>query len=130
MLQVLPILAYVVAMVFILAVASNRQMAGPRMWVLASILAVAFTGFSVVTFLQDGLLPFWTNHTTNLAGNQVWLDLLIAVSIALFLIAPRARAVGMSMWPWSLAVMATASLALLPMLARLIWLEHRNQRRP
>lgn len=70
-------------------------------------------------------MPFWANHSTTYAGNQVWFDLLLAVAIAFYLMAPRARAVGMRLWPWALAVVATASVALLPMLARLLWLERR-----
>ncbi|MBK9432149.1 MAG: hypothetical protein IPN50_06960 [Sphingomonadales bacterium] len=76
--------------------------------------------------LAEGLMQFWFNHVANLAGNQVWFDLLIAVSISFYLIVPRARAVGMKPLPWGIAVFATASVALLPMVARLLWLEKRR----
>jgi uncharacterized membrane protein YccF (DUF307 family) len=92
------------------------------------VLAVAFAAFSGLTVWREGLIQFWVNHTTSLAGNQVWFDLLIAVCLCFALIAPRARAVGMPLLPWALAVLATASIALLPMVARLLWLERAARR--
>ncbi len=56
-------------------------------------------------------------------GGQVWWDLLIAITIGLFLIAPRARAQGMNLPLWTVFVVATASIGLLAMAARLFWLE-------
>jgi hypothetical protein len=43
------------------------------------------------------------------------------------MIAPRARAANMRLWPWAVATIALAGLALLPMLARLLYLEDRAQ---
>lgn len=93
---------------------------------LAASLGAGFAAFSFVTIAQDGVLPVWTNHTQNLWGVQVWWDLLFAVGIAAFFIAPRARAVGMNLLPWILFVAATASIGLLAMVARLFWLEKRG----
>ena len=130
MLQVLPVLAYAGAAAAILLVATGRQVpAGVRTLLLAGI-AILFAAFSILTVAQEGIAQFWTNHTTTLAGNQVWFDLLLAVAIAFALIAPRARAVGMPLLPWGLAVVATACIALLPMLARLYWLDARIRPRP
>ena len=70
-------------------------------------------------------MPVIANHTANLWGVQVWWDLLISVTVALFLIAPRARAAGMNLPLWTLFVVATASIGLLAMCARLFWLESR-----
>ena len=94
-------------------------------FVLAGSLSAGFGAYTAVTIANEGVLPVWTNHTSNLWGVQVWWDLLFAVGIALFLIAPRARKAGMNMPFWTLAVLATASIALLAMCARLFWLEQR-----
>lgn len=123
MLQVLPVVAYVCCVGLILAVAIGNRSDGPMAWLLPAVAGLAFILFSVVTVAEEGAVQFWTNHTTSLAGNQVWFDLLSAVTISFYLIAPRARAVGMPLLPWGIAVFSTASIALLPMLARLIWLE-------
>ncbi|WP_232725704.1 hypothetical protein [Qipengyuania seohaensis] len=93
--------------------------------ILAAALAAGFAAFTAVTIAREGVLLVWTNHTQNLWGVQVWWDLLFAVVVAVFLIAPRARAAGMKMVPWLLFVAATASIGLLAMVARLFWLEAR-----
>lgn len=94
-------------------------------YLLAAMLAGAFAAFTAVTVATDGVMPVLANHTANLWGVQVWWDLLIAVLIALVFIVPRARRVGMNVPLWVLAVAATASIALLVMVARLFWLEQR-----
>jgi hypothetical protein len=123
LLHILPVLTLLGAVAAILRMAARSAAPLPGAWVWPAGLGVLFLAFSLVTVLRDGLIPFWVNHTTNLAGNQVWFDLLAAVAIAFYLIAPRARAAGMPLWPWAVATVLTASIALLPMLARLLWLE-------
>lgn len=91
--------------------------------VLAGVLFVGFSLFTALTIAREGVLTVIANHTMNLWGTQVWYDLLISVSLALFFILPRARAVGMRPLPWTLFVAATASIGLLAMVARLFWLE-------
>ena len=96
--------------------------------ILAAALASGFGAFTAVTIAKEGVLLVWTNHTQNLWGVQVWWDLLCAVVLAVFLIAPRARAAGMRMIPWTLFVAASASIGLLAMAARLFWLEARMEK--
>ena len=126
LLQLLPVLTYALAVVALLWTATGRP-AGS--WQILAVLAALFIAFSLWTVLADGLLPFWFNHTTNLAGNQVWFDLLISVVLAFVLLLPRARGQGMAVLPWALAVAATASIALLMMVVRLLWLEDGARRR-
>lgn len=90
---------------------------------LAAALCAGFAAYSAGTIYADGLLPVLENHSTNMWGVQVWWDLLFAVTLALFLIAPRARKVGMNLPLWALFVAITASIGLLAMAARLFWLE-------
>ncbi len=130
MLQILPPLAYAAAAIIILMVALGRGASPALRWGLPAATGALLVVFSLWTVAEEGLIQFWINHTTTLAGVQVWFDLVIAVAISFVLIAPRARAVGMPLLPWGLAVIATASVALLPMLARLFWLEARATRRP
>ncbi len=72
---------------------------------------------------------FYTNHSQNLTGIQVWWDLIMSVLIALFVIAPRARKQGMNLPLWALFVGTTASIGLLAMCARLFWLESQSESR-
>ena len=92
---------------------------------LAALLAAGFIAFSAVPIIKEGYLGFIPNHTQDLWGTQVWYDLIICVVISLVFILPRARAVGMRIPVWVIAVSLTASIALLPMVARLFWLEKR-----
>lgn len=126
LMQIGPLLAYGAVVIFILMITFGHHLPTNLRWQVPGALGAIFLAFTLVTIAQDGLLQFWVNHTTNLSGNQVWFDLLLAVSIAFAALAPRARLVGMPLMPWALAVIATASIALLPMLARIIWLEQRN----
>ena len=94
---------------------------------LATILCALFSGYTAVQIAQEGIVMFFTNHSTNLTGLQVWWDLLNCWLIALFFIIPRARAAGMNVLPWALLVGTTASIGLLAMCARLFWLEARTK---
>ena len=100
---------------------TRRETTGSAL--LAAMLSGAFAGFTAITVFKEGILPVWTNHTTNLWGVQVWWDLLFAVGIGLFFIVPRARAAGMNVLPWMVFVGLTASIGILAMVARLFWLE-------
>jgi hypothetical protein len=120
LLQLLFVVTYAATVAVLIRAASGKASAP---WTLVALLAGVFIAFSVWTVIEDGLLQFWINHTTNLAGNQVWFDLLISVTLAFVLLLPRARSQGMAILPWAIAVAATASIALLVMLARVLWLE-------
>jgi hypothetical protein len=90
---------------------------------LAAALSAGFAAYTGVTIWAEGVIPVIVNHTSNLWGVQVWWDLLFSLTIALFLIAPRARAQSMNLPLWTLFVASTASIGLLAMCARLFWLE-------
>jgi hypothetical protein len=114
---------FLAVLVAIGAVLVRRETIGSA--ALAAALAAGFAAYTAVTILTEGVMPVLANHTANLWGVQVWWDLLISVTVALFLIAPRARAAGMNLPLWTLFVVATASIGLLAMCARLFWLESR-----
>jgi hypothetical protein len=96
--------------------------------VLAGALSAGFAAFTAVTIATEGVGLVVINHASNLWGVQVWWDLLFALTVALFLILPRARAAGMNVPLWTLFVVATASIGLLAMCARLFWLEQSEPR--
>ncbi|WP_299193283.1 hypothetical protein [uncultured Erythrobacter sp.] len=108
-----------IALVSILVNKSGRGNA-----LLAASLSAGFGAFTAVQIWQEGAEMFWTNHTQNLTGTQVWWDLIICAMVALFFAAPRARKQGMNVPLWALFVGCTASIGLLAMVARLFWLEN------
>lgn len=91
---------------------------------LAALLSVVFAIYTAVQIGREGVVMFFTNHSANLTGIQVWWDLVMCVVIAFFFIAPRARAQNMNLIGWALLCGCTASIGLLAMCARLFWLEN------
>lgn len=106
------------ALIYILSTHEKIGSAG-----FAAALSAGFGAFTAVTIAKEGVLPVWTNHTSNLWGVQVWWDLLLALGIAAFFIVPRARAQNMNLVLWFIFIVATASIGMLAMIARLFWLE-------
>ncbi len=90
----------------------------------AAIVCALFFGYTAVQIWSEGIIMFFTNHSANMTGLQVWWDLVMSVLIAFFFILPRARAAGMNVIPWAMVVATTASIGLLAMCARLFWLEN------
>lgn len=112
-------LVFAVAAILLIAMRPGA----PGNAVLAGALSAGFAAFTAVTIATEGVFPVIVNHTTNLWGVQVWYDLLFSLSVAFFLVLPRARAQGMNIPAWTAFVLATASIGLLAMCARLFWLE-------
>lgn len=93
----------------------------------AATLSGLFAGYTAVQIWSEGVVMFFTNHSVNMTGLQVWWDLVMCVVIAFFFIAPRARKQGMNVPLWALICGSTASIGLLAMCARLFWLENQAQ---
>lgn len=123
--QILTIAIAVAAVIAFIVIVMQQRVTGSSL--LAAVLSAAFGGFTAVQLWKEGPVMFWTNHSSNLTGVQVWWDLVSAVLVGLFLIIPRARAAGMNIMPWALFVICTASIGLLAMAARLFWLEQRTR---
>lgn len=123
--QILTIAIAIAAVIAFIIVAAQQRATGSAL--LAAVLSGAFGGFTIVQLWQEGPVMFWTNHSANLTGVQVWWDLVSAVLLGLFLIIPRAKAAGMNIMPWALFVISTASIGLLAMAARLFWLEQQRE---
>ena len=113
------IAAAVVAAAYILIV---RPAKGSPL--IAASLAGLFAGYTAIQITQEGVVEFFTNHSQDMTGIQVWWDLVNCVIIAFFFILPRAQKQNMNILAWALFVFCTASIGLLAMCARLFWLEN------
>lgn len=111
--------------IFTSAQAGRRSPPGLNVWGGPLAAALGFLGFSVITVVQEGPLGFWTDHVQDLWGNQIWIDLLLAGSIAWSFLVPRLRRLGLSPWPWLVLVYATGSVGLLTAWARILYAESR-----
>jgi hypothetical protein len=94
----------------------------PGAWLLPAALAVLFFLGSLAAVWKEGLLGFWTEHTRNLWGTQIWFDLLLAAALAWTLLAAPARKHRMALPAWLLLVLVSGSIGLLAMAARILYL--------
>jgi hypothetical protein len=94
-------------------------------WMVPAAGSLLFLGFSATAAITEGGLGFWTEHTRNLWGNQIWVDLLCAAGVGFYLIVPPAKALGMRLVPWLFVVVGTGSIGFLAMLARFLYLRDR-----
>lgn len=113
------------ALGFTAILASGRT--GMGKWQAAALLSASFMAYSLIPILHEGPIGFVANHTSNFWGVQVWWDLLLALSLTLFLAAPRARRAGMNLALWLIPVLLLGSIGALALLARLFWLEEHRQ---
>jgi hypothetical protein len=108
-----------------LAVTISRSGRGAD-WTLPALLSAALAVFSAWTIAAEGPAGFWSNHASNLWGNQVWFDLILSLGLGWALILPRARALRMRLVPWAVLLVATGSIGLFALVARVLWLEGRR----
>lgn len=121
--QVMPIMMGALVAVYAITIAAMPRSQRPSTWAIPACLACALLLWTLKAALQEGATGFWPEHTRNLWGNQIWFDLLLAAALALTFMIPRARAVGMRTVPWTLLVLASGSIGLLALYARIIYLE-------
>lgn len=100
----------------------------PGLWMAPAALSALFFLWSLAAVVVEGPLGFWTEHTRNLWGVQIWFDLLLAVAIGWWMAVPRARALGMRPTLWLCAVLSTGCIGFLAMVARMLYLEAASER--
>lgn len=126
--QILPILTLAATAAFVLSrPARGSDAPAPGTWRWPALLCAAFAAFTAYQVGTDGLGMFWINHTANATGNQVWFDLLLSVALAFAILVPQARRLNMALLPWAIFVLATASIGLLAMWARVLFLQERAE---
>jgi hypothetical protein len=127
--SLLPAIAGGLSILFGLAVVVKDDRHIQKIWLFPAALSLLFLLFSVQAIMAEGLFGFWAEHTRNLWGSQIWLDLLLVVSIGWFLVVPQAKAIGMRPIPWFVLIVCTGSIGCLAMVARLLYLRENVGRR-
>ena len=126
---VAPILAGVGFVAFALTIAIGRARPNAirpaNAWVLPATLCVAFSLWTGYALVNEGIIAIWHDISRSLWSNQIFIDLLLAAGIALAFLVPEARRLSMKPVPWVIAVAATGCIALLAMLARVLYLRAR-----
>lgn len=124
-LTLLPILA-IIPVVLITILALRLKGPQPRhIWIVPAVFCIALTAWTIPTAIKEGPLGFLSAHSQTLWGNQVWFDLLMALTLAWFLIMPRAKALGMKLPIWLLSL-SLGSIGFAAMLARMLYLEEKS----
>lgn len=124
--EIMPIIVGVFVAAYAMHLSLGSSAPRPGSWLAPAGAASAFALWTAVAALMEGPTGFWPEHIRNLWGNQIWFDLLLAAAMALTFMMPRARSVGMRTVPWTLLVLATGSIGLLAMCARIAYLEERR----
>jgi MFS superfamily sulfate permease-like transporter len=89
----------------------------PRLALLITL--TAFSALTALALLQHGYWGIVAPHFRSLGGAQVFVDLVIALSLFLVWMWRDARASGRNPWPWLALTLATGSIgALLYLLGR------------
>ena len=118
--------AITLLIIFLVYQALGSEKGRKGVWVFPAILSFLFFLYSMQTILTEGALGFWTQHTSSLWGTQIWVDLLIAIGIGWFFVAPKAKALGMKTMPWVFIILATGCIGFLAMVARVFYLEDKK----
>lgn len=123
--SLLPVVAAIALFLFGLSIIYRNGPPKKYVWLFPMALSIFFFLFSLQAGMAEGALGFWTEHTRNLWGNQIWFDLLFVAGIGWFFAAPQAKAHGMKLLPWFLFILLTGSIGFLAMVARLLYLRER-----
>lgn len=123
----LPPLAGALFIAFAVARIAIASAARKNSWLLPASLSFGYFLFTLSSVVVEGPFAFWAEHTRNLWGNQIWLDLLLSAAIAWCFLVPRAKATGMRLLPSLAFVIGTGSIGLLAMTARLLFIESRSR---
>ena len=123
--ELVALAAFAVAAITMLLVTQTKERVSWPAWIVPVAVAVIFAAFSGFVIFVEGPLGFLPVITGSYWGMQLWLDLLLCVTAAFFLLQNRARAVGMKSEVWVLIVIFTGGIGLLLMLAQTVHLERK-----
>lgn len=118
--------AIALLVIYMTYVALGKGSGRRGVWLFPAGVSFIFLLYSIQTVASEGPLGFWTEHTGSLWGTQIWVDLLIAIGIGWFFVAPRAKAIGMRTLPWVAIILLTGCIGFLAMVARVFYLEEKQ----
>jgi len=127
LLTLLPLLAFIPVVIFVLGALSKGGAVSKNTWIFPALFCAAFTAWSMAAIMREGPTGFWPVHTQSLWGNQVWFDLLMALTMAWFLIVPRSKHLGMKLPIWLAFILCSGSIGFSAMLARTLFLEQASK---
>lgn len=98
----------------------NRWMAVAAAWLLFSL-------YSLKIAAVGGPLGFLSLPSAHVWGAQVLMDLFLSLTVALTYLAPKARRVGVPVWPYVAATLTLGSVGLLAFVTHVEWAAERDR---
>jgi len=123
--EIIPIAATPVIILYAAYRFARPKGSAPIAWIVPAFLSVLFALFTVWAIAQEGLTGFWPNHSTSFWGNQVWIDLVLAIATGWLILLPHARKLGMNVWIWFIFTCFTGSIGFLAAVARFLYLREK-----
>jgi hypothetical protein len=74
-----------------------------------TVILIAFSIQGVYVLYQVGYWNIWIHNLNHLAGQQVFADLLISLSLVMVWMWQDAKATGRKIWPWLALTLAAGS---------------------
>lgn len=111
-----------------LVITQTKHQVGWPAWLVPALMVLPLAGWGAWAVVEEGPFGFIQSQTGSLWGMLIWLNLLMSLGVAFFLLQPRARNLGMKSEVWVLFVAFTAGLGLLVMLAWVLYIERAKAR--
>ena len=121
--ELIALAGFIVAAVVMLLVTQTKHRVSWPGWLVPAAVAVPFAAWTGFAIAEQGLFDYLPTLLGSDWGLQLWLDRLISVTVAFFLLQNRARAAGLKSEVWVIAVIFTGSIGLLLMLALTLYRE-------
>ena len=96
-------------------------------WSVAAAASFIFCVFTIWVIARDGFGGLIAAHQVNAWASQILIDLVIALTTGLVILAPRARRAGINLVPWVVLTVLTGSIGFLGLVARMFYLEARQR---
>lgn len=124
--EVIALAGFALAALAMLLVAQTKERVEWPAWLVPVAVVVPFVLWTGLAITREGLFGFWPMLMGSSWGLQVWLDRLMTLTAAFYLLQNRARAAGLKSEVWVVVIIFTGSIGLFVMLAQTAYLERRK----
>lgn len=126
--ELIALTGFATAVLAMLLVTQTRERVAWPGWLVPLAVALPLATSAGMAIDREGLSGFWSLVTGSAWGLHLWLDRLMLMAAAFFLLQNRARNAGMKSEVWVLAIIVTGGVGLLLMLACTVYLERQQAR--
>lgn len=124
--HIAPVIAAIILIGALITITAREGRPFKGAWKFAALGCVLFTVWSLWAVVTEGPFGFWPEHIRNLWGNQIWFDLLLAVTVAWAMLIGPAKRLGMNLWLWMIFIICTGSIGLTATAARYLYLREKE----